>query len=490
MNTMKNKLLLALSAILLVLVGCSPEEAFLNEDVVSLQFTVDLDEDDTPGDMALRKASDPPSRCIMEVYEGITATGTPILRKEQSGRVFDNVILTKDHAYTVLFWADLGTATAEGETPAETNEYDASDLKAVKLVPGMQATRPAYAACSKFTVGEDDDAITTQLTLKHAVAKVQFKQQEALTSDVNTLVVTYPSSNSLNVDGMSTEGIFGEVRHSFTHNSYSMGTLGTDYLFAASGVTSTVMDITSALTSGGVTTTKQLTSIPFKCDYLTRINGAYSDLYNSLLTVSCNDQWEGDKKSFFPIPKHGDYFYIDNTFSTARDVDKTVVGIVFWVNSENPAQGKIVSLDEAFCAWSTEQVEPDAHDRDNGLNNQTAVLTFKSNDLSQYPAFNWCVAKNTPAVTGISWYLPARNEVSTLFSWWIQHPDGINAIITNSGVPGAVGITSTQEYWSSTQFIPNAYMAATMFIPNVNVATTKWKWHNAAARAISSFTLQ
>ena len=179
---MKNKLLLALSGILLVLVGCNEADDQLNKSVVSTRFNVELNSDmDTREGVGLRGAVDPPTRCIMEIYEGTTATGNPILRIEQSSRVFNNVILTNKQTYTILFWADLGTPTALGGTPAETNEYDASDLKAVRVASGKQATRPAYAGCSKFTVGQDDETVYTQVSLSHAVAKVQFRQNETLT---------------------------------------------------------------------------------------------------------------------------------------------------------------------------------------------------------------------------------------------------------------------------------------------------------------------
>jgi len=454
MNSMKNKLMLALSGILLVLVGCNESDGLLNKNVVSKRFTVELNSDmDTREGVSLRGAVDPPTRCIMEIYEGSTATGNPILRIEQSSRMFDNVILTDKQAYTILFWADQGTPTAIGGTPAETNEYDASDLKAVRVASGKQAARPAYAGCSKFTVGKDDETVYTQVSLSHAVARVQYKQNELLTSTENTLEVTYPKSYSLNVDGMGTTEIAGELRHSFTFNASYSGTLGTDYLIAATGVTSTVMDLTSEFTSGGVKTTKQLTSVPFKCNYQTSIYSAYSDLYNAGLTVSCNDQWEStDNLVEFPKPKLGDYFYSDNTYSTKRNTSKTAIGIIYYIDSSDPKKGRIVSLDEGYAKWSTVSVATDAGNYNYGMLNMTTLKAFTSGDLTNYPAFYWCDAKNTPANTGIQWFLPAYEDFQLLFDWWKTAPVAINAIITNSGVAGAEELKADALYWSSYEY--------------------------------------
>lgn len=486
---MKNKLLLALSGILLVLVGCNEAEDILDKNVVSKRFTVELNSDiNTRGNVGLRMAQYPPTRCIMEVYEGSTATGNPILRIEQSDRVFENVILNDKQAYTVLFWADLGTPTAIGGTPAETNEYDASDLKSVRVVSGKQATRPAYAGSSRFTVGQDDETVYTQVSLKHAVAKVQYKQNEALTSASNELVVTYPKSYSLNVDGMGTTEIAGELRHHFTYNATSSGTLGTDYLIAASGATSTVMDLTAELTSGGVETSKQLTSVPFKCNYQTSIYSAYSDLYNAGLTVACNDQWEStDNLVEFPKPHLGDYYYSDNTYSTVRNTSKTAIGVIYYLDASDPKKGRIVSLDEGYAKWSTVSVVTGAEEGNFGLVNMTTLKEFTSGNLTSYPAFYWCDAKNTPAITGIQWYLPAFDDLQLLLNWWETAPVAINAIITNSGVAGAEELKADALYWSSYEC---SNSTAANYQASSNNAWVIPKSTSQQVRAVSFFTAQ
>lgn len=484
---MKNKLMLALSGILLVLVGCNESDDLLSKNQVSKRFSVELNSElNTRGNVDLRMAQDPPSRCIMEVYEGSTATGNPILRIEQSGRVFENVILNDKQTYTVLFWADLGTPTATGETPAETNEYDASDLKSVRVVTGKQATRPAYAGCGKFTIGKDDESVYTQLVLSHAVAKVQYKQSEALTSASNVLVVTYPKSFSLNVDGMGTTEIAGELSHNFTYNVSSSGTLGTDYLIAASGATSTVMDITTELTSGGLKTSKQLTSVPFKCNFQTNLNGAYSDLYNSVLTVTCTDQWDSaDNLVEFPKPKLGDYYYSDNTYSTVRNTSKTPIGIIYYLDASDPKKGRIVSLDEGYAKWSTVSVVTGAEEGNFGLVNMTTLKAFTSGDLTSYPAFYWCDAKNTPAITGIQWYLPAFDDLQLLFNWWETDPVAINAIITNCGVAGADVLKADALYWSSYEC---SNSTAANYQASSNNAWVVPKSTSQQVRAVSYFT--
>ena len=224
-------------------------------------------------------------------------------------------------------------------------------------------------------------------------------QNEALTSDVNTLVVKYPESYSLNVDDMSVTKIAGEVSHSFTYSSKEVGTLGTSYIIAATGTTKTVMDITATMTSGGATNSKAVTAIPFECNYRTNIYGAYSNLYNSTLSVTCNTQWETTNKEVtFPVtPQVGNFFYSDKTYSTDLKTNKTVIGIVFWVDPTDPTKGKIISLDESYLVWNQDNITiPGTESKTDGAAN-TATFTSYSDYLTKFP----CVACSASYFPGI-----------------------------------------------------------------------------------------
>ncbi len=440
---MKRKFLLALTGIAVILASCNKEETGSAESsqATKKSFTVNVD-----NGVQTRAGVTDLTRYVMEVYEGATATGTPTVHKEQATGVFDNVILKDGQSYTVLFWADYGTPSTDGTHPAA-NEYNASDLKAARVAEGKQATKVAFAGASKFTVGADDADVYTAVKLTHATAQVNFKQAEALTSDVNTLVVKYPESYSLNVDDMSVNKIAGEVNHSFTYGSKDAGILGTSYIIAATGTTKTVMDITAKITSGGITNSKVVTAVPFERNYRTFISGAYSNLYNSTLSVTCNDQWETtNNEVVFPLPHVGDYYYNDNTYSTKLNTGKTVIGVVFWVDSEDPTKGKIVSKDEGSdLAWSTlGDILIGANDYWDGAVNTAVIKSYTSYTSAGYPAVTWCLAKNTPAIAGISWYMPAVGELSILS----QSYNIVNNVLNS--VSGATSLSSC--YSSSTEY--------------------------------------
>ena len=288
---MRSKLLFALLGIAAMFTGCNNENV---DDLApgkksTTSFNVSVD-----GGVQTRAAVTDLSRYVMEIYKGATATGTPDVHKEQATGTFTDVVLDDAQQYTILFWADYGTPTAEGGQLAAVNEYNASDLKAASIA--KQPTKAAYAGLSRFTVGTDTEASYTSVTLNHAVAQVNFKQTEALPSATNTLTVTYPKSYSLNVGDSTVTEIAGVVTHAFTYDSKVAGTLGTDYIIAATSTPKTMLDITATLNGE---TAKVVSNVPFERNYKTNISGAYSNKYDATMTVTCDDTW-GTPDNEFP----------------------------------------------------------------------------------------------------------------------------------------------------------------------------------------------
>lgn len=278
---MRNQILVALLGIAAMLTGCSQEDGTLApSENKTASFNVSVD-----GGVQTRANVADLTRYVMEIYKGATATGTPELHKEQATGTFTEVVLDNAQQYTILFWADYGTPSTDGTHPAA-NQYNASDLKAAKVA--LQPTAAAYAGLSRFTVGTDNEAAYTSVTLTHAVAQVNFKQTEALTSATNTLVVKYPKSYSLNVDDNAVTEVAGEVTRTYTYDSKAIGTLGTDYIIAATGATKTMLDITATLNGE---TAKEVSNVPFERNYKTNISGAYSNKYDATMTVTCEDTW-------------------------------------------------------------------------------------------------------------------------------------------------------------------------------------------------------
>ncbi len=101
--------------------------------------------------------------------------------------------------------------------------------------------------------------------------------------------------------------------------------------------------------------------------------------------------------------KYPEYYYsIGEKYS--RNGKK---GIVFYV-TDNGLHGKIVSETEAAYKWSVEDVRTGATDKNDGMANMKKIQAI-SGWHEKYPAFAWC------ADNGDGWYLPALNELKTLF---------------------------------------------------------------------------
>lgn len=82
-------------------------------------------------------------------------------------------------------------------------------------------------------------------------------------------------------------------------------------------------------------------------------------------------------------------------------------GIVFYI-TDNGLHGKIVSEDETQRKWSTEYISTSATDENDGMANMKKIQSI-SGWHEKYPAFAWCADK------GDGWYLPALNELKTLY---------------------------------------------------------------------------
>lgn len=103
-----------------------------------------------------------------------------------------------------------------------------------------------------------------------------------------------------------------------------------------------------------------------------------------------------------------------------------VKGVVFETYYESGFHGKIVSLDEAQKAWSTENVATGATDWDDGRKNMEIIKAIP-NWETLYPAFAWC------ADHGSGWYLPSYYEFNTIYS-----------------IKSKLNMSST-DYWTSTE---------------------------------------
>lgn len=289
---MKRKLLTLALGIAAMFTGCQKEDSagLTNPDNGKATFHVAVD-----NGVQTRATTPAPTRYIMEVYEvatsGAAVSGTPQQRYEAASGSFE-VILKEGTHYACLFWADYG---APGENAGD---YDASDLKAVSA--RGQATDMAFGGAVRFTYdSQASEKSYLSPVLTHSVAQVNFKQTEDFTAADNTLTVEFPKMFSLNLDGNAvTEIISPPVTHTFTGiaKASQSQTIGTSYIIAADA-DQTVMDIKTTF-NGEVG--KTITNVPFQRNYKTNITGAYSNLYETTLSVTCDDAWETTEEVTFP----------------------------------------------------------------------------------------------------------------------------------------------------------------------------------------------
>lgn len=106
-------------------------------------------------------------------------------------------------------------------------------------------------------------------------------------------------------------------------------------------------------------------------------------------------------------------------------------GIVFYV-TDNGLHGKIVSEDETYCQWSTEDVRTGATDNNDGMTNMKKIQAI-SGWHEKYPAFAWCADK------GDGWYLPAFYELIAVLD--------------------ELDVLEEEKYWSSTEADNNYWSA-------------------------------
>lgn len=130
-------------------------------------------------------------------------------------------------------------------------------------------------------------------------------------------------------------------------------------------------------------------------------------------------------------------------------------GIIFVV-SDDGQHGKIVSIDETKCFWSTKWEETGASDENDGMKNLRMIQAIEGWH-EKYPAFAWCADK------GKGWYLPALNELKVLFE---------------------SGVLVLNWYWSSTECSYNY----AWFVSVYDGGTHSYnKYSNSYVRAVSVF---
>lgn len=142
-------------------------------------------------------------------------------------------------------------------------------------------------------------------------------------------------------------------------------------------------------------------------------------------------------------------------------------------NGWNNEEGKLKwAYDKAADRRLYEETK--AYDIYNGFTNMNTVKTFKSNDLTNYPAFAWCDQKKDG---NKSWYLPANAELTAIYKQLTM----VNAAILNANGTQITG----DKYWSSRENSANYYGIGVSL--STGISNMQYKQEDAKIRAMASF---
>lgn len=155
-----------------------------------------------------------------------------------------------------------------------------------------------------------------------------------------------------------------------------------------------------------------------------------------------------------------------------------VEGVVYRI-SNGGTHGMIVSLDEGYEAWSTEEIVTGVSDQYDGAANTNLIISHYN--LNNYPAFKWCNNKNANGIIG--WYLPSINEMLDVL---LFREELNKSLLNNGGV-----IITSNDYWSSSESEysgqQRAYEAEYRSSSNDYHAYGQYKNHFQKVRAVHSF---
>lgn len=170
--------------------------------------------------------------------------------------------------------------------------------------------------------------------------------------------------------------------------------------------------------------------------------------YSNVCTVVCG----GDKTTNI-----GKIAYSDGTCSSEYEAAKTPIGIVFDVNADGTPK-KIVNLRQASSKmWSSSSADGSYKNFVTGVDTPLSYTdgsgnwqiicdkVIDENTKGYYPAFEYC---NELTDGGKSWYLPARDELMTLYFNRIA----VNSAIENLPSGTAIKLPTDGWFWSSSQY--------------------------------------
>lgn len=203
--------------------------------------------------------------------------------------------LAEGTTYTAVFWADYNAVDAASPT------YNADFLNWVEYKGDLSNTpmTMAYCGTSQFTYGEDM-AAAYSVTLRRAVAQINFVQSEGFTPTAgDNVYVSYTHYNVFNaLEGEIETGENTSWQQSATIATLTATPIAADetigsiltFASAASSITSNFSFYYNDAEAGAAT------NVPLQANYQTNITGNYyatSQTTTATFTVATDDAWGG-----------------------------------------------------------------------------------------------------------------------------------------------------------------------------------------------------
>jgi len=452
------KILYIIFAVATIFASCTKEEnggeQIADDCKVTISAVPEVSMANEPGTKSVQtRGTATCNRYVIELYAD-AAYNTMIGTQQSTTDGNFTLTLERSKTYYVLLWADNNASAI----------YDVTSLKAVKLKTGQL---PAEAFYGRLTIAGNQ--ANYDVSLKRAVAKLNLNETSNLPK--GSVTVKYNQQPAFNAVDGTTSGI-------------------------AAGLTATVTttaDITGTKTAPVTLNTDQpiyvlastaAANVDFTLQYkdITEISAETEFTVTAPVQANYNTNIKGHFTTVVPIAKVGDFYYKNGTWSSTNKAtaDNPIIGVVFVVNADGKS-GKIVSLDSGiYIAWSSEEVLiPGADSKTDGEANTAAITSYSGYSPGKYPAVAWCVAKNTQAIAGINWYLPARDELAALYGTGGSVKNTVNQALAKVG-----GMTLGIFLWTSTQL---GYNGASFFNIESNYELNMGKTAKDNVRAISAF---
>lgn len=503
---MKKSILFPMLALGMGLFSCSQED--LNGGAQQagqpVTVTVKLPDDaiDKVASRYIPEASDGQHqlRCILLVTNSDNSTiRIEKLASEANGDTFSYTFTPKDASnYKCAFWADF--IDADADVTGEGNDkkyadlyYDTQNLPSVSYNTGVTTDGSLFnnEDCDAYC-GTIANGAPLSVELKRPFAKVSFEDKGTTASSASSISVSgygvYGGFNIETNEVVETETLISgtDIAPVKTDNVFFY-----NYLFVGNKNELPDGDKQFSLTVDGTIKTISTENITLTSN--TEVNGSFdwgsaSGSDKITVTVGFNDTWIDPN-----APKAGDYYYIDGTWSTTLNREKTAIGVVFAVKGDgsaidsdvvdnyssvtfkgNAIHGWVVSLKEITptprFASSSDGQNGVTVSSINGVNTETTDIkgyancsAWKGNPLANEAVYtalleaeSYAADHSAMPVTGTSgWYIGAIAQMDVLRSAYNVTDSKVKVALQaleddSKADLFATGKGASSYYWSST----------------------------------------